>query len=142
MRNKILTFPFFFFFFFYPNERYTGFLHIMALPTVGCSNLPPRAPVVTGPSGQLAVKHQGREGTQISQVGMSCQNVVEYQVLLRVREDDSQRPPSEHVSLQNPGPVWSTRAPWVLWLWMARPNVHTFGWESSFGVVCRRKASL
>lgn len=97
-------------FVFYPNEHYTGFLHIMALPAVGSSNLPPRAPIVPGHSGQLAANHQDGEGTQVSQVGMSRQNLVEHQVLLSVREGHSQRPPSERFSLQKPGPGWSTRA--------------------------------
>lgn len=97
-------------FVFYPNKHYTGFLHIMALPAVGSSNLPPRAPIVPGHSGQLAANHQDGEGTQVSQVGMSRQSLVEHQVLLSVREGHSQRPPSERFSLQNPGPGWSTRA--------------------------------
>lgn len=97
-------------FLFYPNEPYTGFLHIMALPAVGSSNLPPRAPIVPGHSGQLAANHQDGEGTRDSQVGMSRQNLVQHQVLLSVREGHSQRPPSERFSLQKPGPGWSTRA--------------------------------
>lgn len=93
-----------------PNKLHSGFIHIMVLPKVGSSNLPTWAPIVTEPSGLLALKHQDRGGIQVYHVGMSCKNLVKNQVLLRVKEHVSERPPSECFSLQNPGPGWSTRA--------------------------------
>lgn len=61
----------------------------MTLPRVGSSYLTPRTAIVPGPSGLLSLKHQVREGIQVSQMGISFQNLVEYQVLLRLREDVS-----------------------------------------------------